>query len=581
MRLSIRTKLLAGFAAVLAAMLVLGVASLTGAASLHANAHTIGTSAIQKIDVLGQTETMMNKYRKDQLRYVISLSPAQKHDAGGDIAADTATMQSLIAKQEQLASGSSDAKAASAFAADWSTYLARTKPAFPLSDKGDIAHIKQAILIITTGPGDHAYDAVKAAAATLHQQSLTNAANLVGHTTATYHRVRLLTLALLAFAFVLALGVALWLARRIGAGVAQLVEAARRLADGDVEQEVALASNDELGDIAHAFRGTISYIDDAARAADRIADGDLITPIEPKSDQDKLGTALARMVANLRSMIGDVAHAAEAIGSSSSQMALTSEEAGRAVGEIANAIGDVAQGAERQVQMVDYARMSSEETGAAAEDALGRAEEGVASAAQAGEAMLALRASTEHVTDAIRGLAAKSGQIGGIVETITGIASQTNLLALNAAIEAARAGEQGRGFAVVADEVRKLAEESQTAAASIAGLISEIQVETERTVEAVEAGARRTDESSATVEAAQEAFRQIGASVEDIRGRVAVIVEATSEVAAVAQQSSASVEQVSASTEQTSASSQEIAASAQELAGTARELQQLVAQFQI
>ena len=88
---------------------------------------------------------------------------------------------------------------------------------------------------------------------------------------------------------------------------------------------------------------------------------------------------------------------------------------------------------------------------------------------------------------AIRGLGDKSERIGGIVDTITGIAEQTNLLALNAAIEAARAGEQGRGFAVVAEEVRKLAEESQQAAGQIAGLIGEIQAETEHAVEVVDA----------------------------------------------------------------------------------------------
>src|SRR4029077_13955397 len=103
-------------------------------------------------------------------------------------------------------------------------------------------------------------------------------------------------------------------------------------------------------------------------------------------------------------------------------------------------------------------------------------------------------------------LGAKSEQIGGIVETITGIAGQTNLLALNAAIEAARAGEQGRGFAVVAEEVRKLAEEAQQAAASIATLIGEIQSETEHTVGVVAESGRKTEESSVTVETAREAF---------------------------------------------------------------------------
>src|SRR5207302_99154 len=132
----------------------------------------------------------------------------------------------------------------------------------------------------------------------------------------------------------------------------------------------------------------------------------------------------------------------------------------------------------------------------------------------------AVRESSAAVTEAIGELASKSEQIGGIVETITGIAQQTNLLALNAAIEAARAGEQGRGFAVVAEEVRKLAEESQSAAANIGSLIKEIQKETSRAVEVVENGARRTEEGVATVEQARASFERIGGSVQDMNVRV-------------------------------------------------------------
>ena len=280
-------------------------------------------------------------------------------------------------------------------------------------------------------------------------------------------------------------------------------------------------------------------------------------------------------------VINQVQTTSSTVSAASQQMASTSEEAGRAVGEIAHAVADVAEGAERQVRMVEEARSSAEETLTQGEKARAVADEGVATAQLASKAMEGVRESTGTITAAIRSLAAKSEQIGGIVQTITGIASQTNLLALNAAIEAARAGEQGRGFAVVAEEVRKLAEGSQGAATQIAKLVDEIQTETQNTVTVVEEGVKRTDDGVIVVDQAREAFQQIGSQIDAMVAKISLVLSATVEVAAVAEETSASTEQVSASTQETSASAEEIAASAEELAATAGELQALVGRFQV
>jgi methyl-accepting chemotaxis protein len=422
------------------------------------------------------------------------------------------------------------------------------------------------------------------------------------HGAYTSARTEMLVLAL--FSLLLAVAITVLMSRSIRLGVAQILDRLTllrercttdlragldRFATGDLTAEVTPVtplierwSNDELGDVAQAVNA--------------VRDNTVASVASYNASREAL-TAL----------IGQVAGNATTVSSASQQVAATSEEAGRAVGEIANAVGEVAAGSQRQVMGVEEARRLTDEvseastrsaddaaaTAQAAEEARRVAAEGATAVTEATEAMTSVRDASAQATEAIRGLGRKSDEIGGIVDTITSIAEQTNLLALNAAIEAARAGEQGRGFAVVAEEVRKLAEESQTAAASIATLIGEIQAETGRAVEVVEDGSTRTEQGAATVEQARAAFERIGGSVDDVTARIGQIAasiqqiaasaqamgERMADVAAVSEEASASAEEVSASTEQTSASTQEIAASAQELARTAGDLEQLVAQF--
>jgi methyl-accepting chemotaxis protein len=295
-------------------------------------------------------------------------------------------------------------------------------------------------------------------------------------------------------------------------------------------------------------------------------------------DLSDMGSALKGMV---QVPLSGIATALGSLRSATSLMSTSAEQSSRAIGEIANAVSDVAQGAERQVRMVEDAKQVAEDAAQAATEARTATEEGLNAAGQASAAMQSVRDSSSQVNRTMGDLAAKSEQIGGIVATITGIASQTNLLALNAAIEAARAGEQGRGFAVVAEEVRKLAEESQEAATKISDLIAEIQNETQKAVTVVEDSVKRTEEGVGIVEQARAAFVAIGERVADISGRIDQLATSTAEIAAVAEQSSASAQQVSASTQETSASTEEVASAAQQLVGTADDLETIVSAFKI
>jgi methyl-accepting chemotaxis protein len=344
---------------------------------------------------------------------------------------------------------------------------------------------------------------------------------------------------------------------------ADLRTSLERLADGDLTVSAAVVtepmddrSSDELGQIAAAVNGIRAGMAGSVEAYDRTRD-------------------------RLTQLLGEVRDAAAGVTAASHQVATTSGDVDRAVGEIATAVTEVAEGAGRQVHMVDETKTTAGETADAAAHAHELARAGVEASVEAGGAMDGLRESSQIVSDTISELAERSERIGQIVETITGIAAQTNLLALNAAIEAARAGEQGRGFAVVADEVRKLAEESQRAAEQISGLVVEIQTETRHAVEVVAEGGERTHSGTAVVERARETFVEIGAGIEAMNGHIAEIVRTTDDLAQVTEMSSAAAEEVSAASEETSASTQEIAAAAQGLAATAEGLYGLIGRFRL
>ena len=251
------------------------------------------------------------------------------------------------------------------------------------------------------------------------------------------------------------------------------------------------------------------------------------------------------------------------------------------------------------------------------------AQKGGIAVSKAIDGMKRIQGAVTDSANKITELGKQSLQIGEIIQVIDDIAEQTNLLALNAAIEAARAGEHGKGFAVVADEVRKLAERSGKATKEIATLITSIQKGTEVAVKSMDVGTKEVNDGVEIAKEAGDALNEILTIVEKSGSEVEVIAQAINDIslstdevskaaenvaaiteentaateqmaagsgqvnssiiniAAIAQQSAASAEEVSASTEEMNASTEEIASSAQNLAKMAQELQKLVAQFKV
>ena len=403
------------------------------------------------------------------------------------------------------------------------------------------------------------------------------------------------------------LGAFALLARSIAGRVREYAALAGDVAQGDLSVRLEVRGRDELADLGTALNSMVEDLSELASVAERVAEGDLTQPVNVRSDRDALGNAFAAMLANLNDLVGEVHRAASTMADASREIAASSDDAGRTMGEITRAISEVAAGTEDQVRVVERTREGAGLTVTAATDSARSASEvadlageaaqlaqgGIRAAENASGAITQLANSSESMGTALERFSTSSQTIGGIVELISSLADQTNLLALNAAIEAARAGEHGRGFAVVADEVRKLAEGSQEAASEIGTLIAEIREQTAALAEAVQAGVRQTADGVETVERAREAFVAIGSAVDGLTGRVSSIAASAGQiaadaermgddignVAAVAQQSSASAQQVSASTEQSSEASRAISQRAQDLAGTAEELERAVGRF--
>jgi methyl-accepting chemotaxis protein len=446
-----------------------------------------------------------------------------------------------------------------------------------------------------------------------------------------------------------------------------IVKIGDALAVGDLNSNHALdiERRDEIGDLSKCFQNIINSQKEMSAGFEKMANGDLTIEFKPRSEKDTMGIAFVKMLKDLQALMIKLTNTAKGLTEASGQLAKASEQAGqatqqiastsqqvakgaseqsaslqettRAIDQLSTAIEQISKGAQEQSKGIEKTLNTVREVAEAANKATGEAKEASVSSSQSAkvakegavmakqtvDGMEKIREAIGFTSQKVTRLGEQSGEIDKIVATIDAIAAQTNLLALNAAIEAARAGEQGRGFAVVADEVRKLAERSLRATKEIADLIVGIQTGVNEAVKAMEESTSyvengyklATDSGNSMTEIlkyaegvgqgvqnisnATEKLAKLGDELLKVTEEISSVVEentaATEEMAAssdqvsksvesvagVAEENGAATEEVSASAEEMSAQVEEVVASAQSLAAMADELGKAVSVFKV
>lgn len=494
MRLSVGAKLLGGFEFVMLMAIVLGVVGMSSLAAMNDLATQLYNRDLIGLHDIGQASAAFDNYRLAAAQSLAATNPTERDlQAGRQQSAQAAFGRALSAIES--APDTADSRTLSGqLDATWNQYILSSDQITAAANAGNVPEA----LRISQTTGRDREDAVGGLLGQLDQLRGRTATDQALQGAQTYERVRALSMGLLIFTLISGVGIALWLARSIGRGVKVTAQTAELIAAGDLTRTVPIRSRDEVGALGEAFN---------------------------------------RMVQALRELTGEVRDGVQSLSAATSEIVASVTEQGASTSQQAAAVSETTATIDQVRVTAQQSSQKAQTVATMARHAADVAAQGLDTVERSVAGMQDLRGRVETIAEQILALSEQTQQVGEIIASVEDLADKSDLLAVNAAIEASRAGEQGRGFAAVANEVRSLAERSKAATVQVRTMLTDIQRATNAAVLATEQGTRGADEGARLVEQAGVTIRQLD---ETIRHSA----EAAQQIAASVGQQGAGMDQI-------------------------------------